>query len=122
VLATPWNPKYHDPANTYWNQYPELFATLSKLEVLEDLDMAFHPWALFNHEGMEFKTVGKLVLRTEWMGWREVTMYGVHIQGWAVGFRTLRRLFPNVVELELPGLCGVWWGRTDLRMGGHGKS
>jgi hypothetical protein len=38
------------------------------------------------------------------MGWRDVTMYGVHIHGGAVGFRTLRRLFLNVVELELP----VW--------------
>jgi hypothetical protein len=74
------------------------------LEALEYLDMAFHPWALFNSEGREFKTVRKLVLWTEWMGWRDVTMYGVHIHGWAVGFRTLRRLFLNVVELELP----VW--------------
>jgi hypothetical protein len=101
VLATPWSPKYHDAANTYWNQYPELFATLSKLEVLEHLDMAFHPWALHSQEGMEFKTVRKLVLRTEWRGRREFTINGVHIEGWAVGFGTLRRLFPNVVELEL---------------------
>jgi hypothetical protein len=64
--------------------------------------MAFHPWALHSQEGMEFKTVRKLVLRTEWRDRREFTMNGVHIQSWAVGFRTLRRLFPNVVELELP--------------------
>jgi hypothetical protein len=104
VLATPWNSHYRDTLKIYWDQYPELFATLSKLEALEYLDMAFHPWALFKFEGREFKTVRKLVLRTEWMGWQDVTMYGVHIHGWAVGFRTLRQLFPNVVELELP----VW--------------
>jgi hypothetical protein len=104
VLATPWNSHYRDTLKAYWDQYPEWFATLSKLEALEYLDRAFHPWALFNSKGREFKTVRKLVLRTEWMGWRDVTMYGVHIHGWAVGFRILRRLFPNVVELELP----VW--------------
>jgi hypothetical protein len=64
VLATPWNSHYRDTLKTYWDQYPELFATLSKLETLEYLDMAFHPWALFNSEGREFKTVRKFVLRT----------------------------------------------------------
>jgi hypothetical protein len=74
VLATPWNSHYRDTLKTYWDQYPELFATLSKLEALEYLDMAFHHWAFFNSEGREFKTVRKLVLRIEWMGWRDVTM------------------------------------------------
>jgi hypothetical protein len=70
VLATPANSKYHDTPNGYWDKYPQLFATLSKLEVLEELDMTFHPWALNNHKGMEFKTVKKLVRGTEKMGWR----------------------------------------------------